>query len=169
MILTYHKFQLSYLYESEDDHALSKDVDVTLWQDYRAFNGNKPVKDALDFVIVNNKLHNEFDSFKKSEVPSDISFIETNALLQFYCQEKSIMFTIKQKYGKTYLELSKSNMDDLCKWVQELRSLFNTQGSSVFKNEGMYLLKFHITTKWPAISPYNYIVLLLLLLMGKTG
>ncbi len=30
---------------------MSKDVDVALWQDYRAFNREKTVKDALDFVI----------------------------------------------------------------------------------------------------------------------
>jgi hypothetical protein len=66
---------------------LSKDVDVALWLDYRAFNGDKPVKDAPDFVIVNSELHNEFDSFKKSEVPGGISFIETNPLLQLFCQE----------------------------------------------------------------------------------
>lgn len=117
---------------------MSKDVDVALWQDYRTFNREKPVKDALDFVIVNNELHKEFDSFKKSEVPSGTSFIETNPLLQLYCHEKlKNMFTV-QKYGKTYLELSGSNMDDLCQWIRALRKLHKTQGSSVFQIEGIY-------------------------------
>ena len=54
------ELQLSYLFEDDDDHALSKDVDVALWQDYRVHSNMQPVRDALDFVIVNNKLHNEF-------------------------------------------------------------------------------------------------------------
>ena len=43
------------------DYALSKDVDVALWMDSRAFHGQPPLTDALDFVIVNCQLHNEFD------------------------------------------------------------------------------------------------------------
>lgn len=133
------KFQLSYLYENEDEYALSKDVDVSFWQDYRAFNGEKPVRDVKDFVIVNNELHEEFDTFKKSEVPRRTSFIETNPLLQLYCQEKCYQdIPTVQKHGKTYLELSDSNMDDLCRWVLNLRELFSSQGNSVFQIEGMY-------------------------------
>ena len=98
---------------------MSKDVDVALWQDHRLFNSEKPLIDALDFVIVNNELHKQFDDFKKIEVPSNTNFIETNPLLQVYCEEKDV-FTV-EKYGKTYLKLSSSSIDDLCQWVRNLR------------------------------------------------
>ena len=48
----------SYMSRSED-YALSKDVDVVLWMDSRAFHGQPPLTDALDFVIVNCQLHDD--------------------------------------------------------------------------------------------------------------
>ena len=57
--------QLSYLFEEDDDYTLSKNVDIALWQDYRAHLNTQPMRDALDFVIVNDKLHEEFDELKR--------------------------------------------------------------------------------------------------------
>ena len=70
MVHDYSITQLSYLFEEDDDHGLSKDVDVALWQDYRAHHNMQPVRDALDFIIVNDKLHDEFDEFKRVEIDS---------------------------------------------------------------------------------------------------
>ena len=50
--------QLSYLFKNDGDHALSKDTDVALWQDYRAYHSMQPFTDAVDFVIV------DFESFQ---------------------------------------------------------------------------------------------------------
>lgn len=44
--------------------------------------------DGIDFVIVNSKLHAEFDSFKKKEVDPSLSYIEINPLVEFYLQQK---------------------------------------------------------------------------------
>ena len=64
--------QMSYLFESVGDYAISKDVDVALWLDCRAFNKKEPLRDVLDFVIVNTRLHDDFDEFKKNEIQSSI-------------------------------------------------------------------------------------------------
>ncbi len=112
--------QLSYLFREEGDYALSKDVDVVLWQSFRAHNNLPPVTDALDFVIVNNQLHNEFDEFKKAEIEPDITYLQMNSLLQHYCRIKSHLHAfIVTKYGKSYLKLTSSLVDDLCIWMKE--------------------------------------------------
>ena len=39
---------------------------------------------AIDFVIVNSRLHDEFDQFKKAEVQPSYSFLPVVELLLFY-------------------------------------------------------------------------------------
>ena len=50
-----------------EEYALSKDLDVALWIDFRAFHGKPELVNVIDFVIVNSHLHDEFDQFKKAE------------------------------------------------------------------------------------------------------
>ena len=71
-------FQLTYLYKETDHHALSKDVDVAIWQDYRAYKCLDSVVDATDFIVINNQQHDEFDEFKKTKIMSYISYLKMN-------------------------------------------------------------------------------------------
>ena len=50
----------------EEECALSKDMDVALWIDYRTFCGECPLKVLLggNFVIVNEHLQDEFEEFR---------------------------------------------------------------------------------------------------------
>ena len=80
------------------EYALSKDVDVVFWQDYRAFTKQQPIQDAGNFVIVNSELHCKFDKFKKTEIPTQVSFTEANPLLKLYSQKERNLQII-QKYG----------------------------------------------------------------------
>ena len=126
---------MSYLFEEDSDHALSKDVDVALWQDYRAHRHMQPVRDELDFVIVDNKLHDEFDEFKRAEIESIYSYLRLNELLKLYlrCHPHLSEYVVK-KYGNTYLRLLGEGVDDLCRWIYHLREMFNTeQGQNVFE------------------------------------
>ena len=50
-------FQLTYLYKEEDDHALSKDGDVSIWQDYRAYNS-----------LIQNNHQRDFDELKRTRL-----------------------------------------------------------------------------------------------------
>ena len=64
-----HAMQINLLSLGEGEYCLSKDVDVSLWLDYRAsVSEEPPLREAWDFVIINGKLHNEFDAFKKAEI-----------------------------------------------------------------------------------------------------
>ena len=107
--------QLSYLLEEDDDHALSKDVDVALWQDYRPHSILQPVRDAIDFIILNHKLYNEFDEFKKAEIESIYSYLRLNKLLKLYlrCNPHLSGYVVK-KYGHTYFLRLLSESVDLC-------------------------------------------------------
>ena len=42
---------MSHLFE-DGDYALSKDIDVALWKDYRAYHTEQPLRVAMDFVVV---------------------------------------------------------------------------------------------------------------------
>ena len=94
---------LSFLYQIEDYFALSKDIDVVFLLDSRPFHQHPPVMNAINFVIVKNKLQTEFNSFKKKEVDHTLKYIEVNSLEEFYLQQKSHLLTgITTKFGKTY-------------------------------------------------------------------
>lgn len=72
---------------SEGEFALSKDVDVQLWLDSRAYQKLQPLKYAYnneDFILMNNKLMKEFENFKKQSTTPAISLIEVNELIAFW-------------------------------------------------------------------------------------
>ena len=50
----------------QEEYALSKDIDVSLWIDFREFYGTFPLQEVLggNFVVVNENLHAEFAEFK---------------------------------------------------------------------------------------------------------
>ena len=62
MLFIYHA-QDTMLDFQQGEYALSKNLDVSLWIEYRAYYGKAPLKEVLGghFVIVNEHLHNKFD------------------------------------------------------------------------------------------------------------
>lgn len=139
--LLYIIIQVSYLFESSDDYALSKDVDVALWLDYRAFNKKEPLRDALDFVIVNPCLHDDFDEFKRKETESDYSYLRVNELLLHYITHDCghLRERIVTKYGLNYLKMNGDQIDHLCRWVKTKRNCIQQDGfGTMFKIVIMY-------------------------------
>ena len=119
MIILYDSFiyKMSY-YLAQFSHLLEEDGDYALWQDYRAHCNMEPVKDAVDFVIVNNMLHDEFDEFKRAEI-SIYSYLRINELLKFYlgCNCHLRVYVVK-KYGHGYLRLLGESVDELIQWIR---------------------------------------------------
>ena len=118
--------QISHISESfgNEEYALSKDLDVSMWLDRRNFIRKSPLVDIGDFVIVNPDLHEEFDKFKKSEVRPACSFVPLTELLKFYClsQNPSLLDSFRvKKFGKEYLDMKAFQIDDLVEWVTMLR------------------------------------------------
>ena len=98
----------------------------------RTHRNMQPVRDALDFVIVNNKLH---DEFKRAEIKSVYSYLRLNELLKLYLRcHPHLSGCVVKKYGHTYLRLLSERVDDLCQWIYQLRETFHTeQGQNVFE------------------------------------
>ena len=125
--------QLQPYFEKEGEYGLSKDVDVVLWLDYRAYHRKPPLREALGFVIVDETLHEEFDEFKQRETSLHISYLPPLELIRLWCStQKSCNPTTMEKFGNQYIVLQSSEMDELCYWVQQMRERFLQEGNSVF-------------------------------------
>ena len=56
------------LHLQKDEFALSKDLTVSLWIDYRTYyGGESPIREMYggDFVIINEELHDEYNIYDK--------------------------------------------------------------------------------------------------------
>ena len=103
-ILLFCLVQFAYPCDS-DEYCLSKDLDVALWLDYRAFHKESLLTDVHDFVVINSQLHDQFDLFKKAEVKKSYSLVPVSELLIFYCASQcpGILNSKVVKYGKMYI------------------------------------------------------------------
>ena len=86
-----------------------------------------------DCVIVTNELHDEFDDFSDREAIFDVSFLPVVELLQFWYASQGIPALTFSKYGKKYIKLTSSQVDDLCLWVNKTRRQLRSQGKIIFK------------------------------------
>ena len=50
-------------YLQQGEHGISIDTDVALWMESRKFNKIPELRQVMDFVIVNNSQHSEFEEF----------------------------------------------------------------------------------------------------------
>ena len=120
--------QLRQYFTEESEYGLNVELSVALWLDSRAFQNNPPLREANGFVIVNSELQGEFDDFMKQEsLPNciDVQFVK---LLEFWAisQETQPSPPTIHKYGKMYVKLNHTQMDNLLIWVQETRRRFTS-------------------------------------------
>ena len=107
--------KLSHLCE-KDEYPLSKDVDVALCQNFRAYHNMQPLTDAVDFIIVNFVLHEEFDKYKKSKIESGYSYLKVNELLEFYLfRNGDLSDCVVTQYNQNYLRLNGNDIDKFCR------------------------------------------------------
>ena len=125
--------QLASYTSSGEQHALSINPDVLLWLDFQAFHNNPPPQIVGDFALVTDKLHDEFDKFKMNETEPGISLLPRVKLLEFWVNLTGLFLPTVTKYGKAYLPLSCSQLDDLCLWVRETRERVDSDGRRVFE------------------------------------
>lgn len=126
---------------NKGDYALSIDVDVSLWMDYRKYNGELPLRYATqDFIVVNFELHDAFDEFKRKETKSHISYLTINELLRYFCITKLGGETTIKKFGKTYIILNSEEIDMLVEWVSEMRQQYGEIQSNVFETSTILLV-----------------------------
>ena len=114
---------------------MSKDLDVVFRLHSRQYDGKPPLTDAVDFVIVNCQLHDEFDAFKKAHTSSFHSYILLVELLKFYYDTKCpslLSSQLFEEFGKSYLYLSGYQIDSLVEWVYDMRERCNAEGTRIF-------------------------------------
>ena len=112
-----------------EEYGLSKDVDVSLWLDYRAYHQKSTLSESAGFVIVDTDLHKEYEEFRAKNAVSDVSFLPQNDLLHCWCTtQKLTSKRMVQKYGYNYVKLFGYEVDQLCAWVREKRDLVNADG-----------------------------------------
>ena len=110
---------------------------MALWLDFRAFQNEPPLPERHDFVIINCQLHDQFDAFKRDNIRASKSNIPVCSLLMFYCNSKCPhhLSSMAEKYGKVYLELYMSEVDELIMWVNDMREkYYGVDGERIFEN-----------------------------------
>ena len=125
------------LHLEQREYALSKDIDVALWIDYRLYYGEVPLREVYggDFVIVTEDLNDEFDVFKRKvfSYPDDaLRMVRSIDLLNIWIRESNVSVKSLQVLENTYYLMSPLNLDDYCQWVLDARKFFTDK--SVNKN-----------------------------------
>ena len=92
-------------------------MDVALCQNFRAYHNMQPLTDAVDFIIVNFVLHEEFDKYKKSKIESGYSYLKVNELLEFYLFRNGDLSDscVVTQYNQNYLRLNGNDIDKFCR------------------------------------------------------
>ena len=82
------------------EHGLSIDTDVALWIEYRKYNKRPDLRQVMDFVLVNNEQHSEFDEVKKAMTERDYVLLSSNALIDYWNEfERSVSQSTITVYG----------------------------------------------------------------------
>ena len=107
--------QLRQYFTKEGEYRLNVDLSVTLGLDSRAFQNNPPLREANGFVIVNLELQGEFDDFMKQETLPNCIDVQFVKLMEFWAisQEPQHSPPTIPKYGKMYVRLNHTQMDNL--------------------------------------------------------
>ena len=82
------------------------------------------------FVIVNTKIHDEFDQFKKVHFEYDYSLLEVVELLFLWLSINNTPYKRVGMFGKQYIRLHNTEIDSLCTWVTEIKQEYDIVGVS---------------------------------------
>eukprot|EP00731_Ephydatia_muelleri_P019536 Em0012g361a len=94
------------LHLEQREYALSKDIDVALWIDYRLYYGEAPLREVYggDFVIVTEDLNDEFDVFKRkvfSYLDDALRMVRSIDLLNIWIRESNVSVKSLQDPNRT--------------------------------------------------------------------
>ena len=114
----------------EGEFTLSKDTTMSLWIEYRTWYGEGWLHEVFggDFVVVNDDLYDEFETFKKkvySYVESAFRIVKGVELIHVWCTSCGVTLKPLHLLGSVYYLMSSAQLDSLCQWVYAKRSLFS--------------------------------------------
>ena len=109
----------------EGEFALSKDLNVALWIQYRTCNEATSLREVCggSFVIVIDDLEAQFQDFKRQYSGLNYSFVEAVEILRLWWNAFGDKAKIKAVsiFEKHYLQMSSLNLDEFCQWVYHVR------------------------------------------------
>lgn len=121
-----------YVDKSKGELALNIDLDVLLWLESRDYHKLAPLRslDHLGFVVVNEEEMKEFESFRHKNVQLGSSIFRCNHLLNLWLlNHKEVSQHLL--FGAFHVCLKQEQVDDLCKWVLELRGQVGKKGRQI--------------------------------------
>jgi hypothetical protein len=122
----------SYIHEP-GEFALSKDVDVSLWLESRAFSNQPALQEVQDFVVVNHSLLKEFKEFQSSRIDPEFSYLPAVDLLQLWIAAQKPLPRLVVMFGKRYARMHRLSIDSLVQWIYTMRVQFDHKGRCVFE------------------------------------
>ena len=113
----------------QEEYALSKDIDVSLWINFCEFYGELPLQEVLgrNFVVVNENVHAEFAEFRgkvQSYIGTTCCMVKGIELLKVWCRFTKTKLKPVHVLGNFYFLMSPYDLDELCEWVRNKRSFF---------------------------------------------
>ena len=113
---------------------MSIDTNVTLWLDCRSFCNYSPLKKVDGFVIITSEIHKEFDAYMNAiKELKGLNFLPAIELLQLWHASNKIPLSTVSNYGKCYIPLNSSQLDEVVEWMLKMRKKFLSQGQEIFK------------------------------------
>ncbi len=96
---------------------------LALWLDCRTYENKPTLKRVSDFVLVNPVVHQEFNDFSKAEITPELQLLLALDLIKVWETDKALSLPRVSQYQNVYVNISSSQLDDLCLWVYDI-SLF---------------------------------------------
>ena len=113
----------------EGEYALSKDLAVSLWTEFRAYYGYTSLREVFcgSFIVVNDNLQDEFKEFTKrvsSYIGASYNVVKANELIRIWLKSCDITLKSVNVLGNMYFLMDGSDLDDLCLWIYSKRTYY---------------------------------------------
>ena len=89
-----------------------------------------PLTEVSNFVIMNDDLYEDFEKFR--ECDRDYSWLRCNELIDCWIENQSDGILPVTKFGRRYIKLSFTKVDELCEWIHEMRRKHQEKGKMLF-------------------------------------
>ena len=121
----------------QEEYALYKNIDVSLWIDFREFYGNFQLQEVLggNFVVVNENLHAaEFAEFKGkvlSYIGTTHCLVKGIEVLKVWSRSTKAQLKPVHVLGNIYFLMSPYDLDELCEWVRNKSFFLNNKDFTI--------------------------------------
>ena len=106
---------------------------MALWLDCQTYEKKPTLKRVSDFVLVNPVVHQEFNDFVTAEITPELQLLLDVDLIKVWETDKALSLPRVSRYQNVYVNISSSQLYDLCLWVYDMRQLYNCKGRSSFE------------------------------------